>query len=172
MDTDAFYATFTHPKVVTSMLFMGIALGLVLCILMRMFWGAWFLPAALAAIILGTVIVYMAWLDRQEFREPEGVPLEEFTPVKAPVLIPAECLPLPVSSPSRYAVFTDLRVIRSMLVLAIGLGLSLCIVIVLFRGTWYLPALIAGITMAAVVTFLCWLDDLKPDNRRGPPETL
>lgn len=69
MDTEALYTTFTHPKVVTSMLLLGIGLGLVLSVLMRLFWGLWYLPAAMAVICLGTVVAYMVWLDRQEFRE-------------------------------------------------------------------------------------------------------
>jgi hypothetical protein len=69
MDTEALYATFTHPRVVTSMLLLGIGLGLALSVLMRLFWGQWYLPVAFAALALGTVIVYMVWLDRQDFRD-------------------------------------------------------------------------------------------------------
>jgi hypothetical protein len=69
MDTEALYATFTHPKVVTSMLLIGIGLGLALSVLMSLFWGAWYLPVTLVAVCLGTVLLYMVWLDRQDFRD-------------------------------------------------------------------------------------------------------
>jgi len=69
MDTDALYATFTHPKVVTSMLLIGIGLGLALSVLMSLFRDEWYLPFVLAAVCLGTVLLYMVWLDRQDFRD-------------------------------------------------------------------------------------------------------
>ena len=69
MDTEALYATFTHPKVVTSMLLIGIGLGLALSVLMRFFYGEWYLPVVLAAVCFGTVLLYMVWLDRQDFRD-------------------------------------------------------------------------------------------------------
>jgi hypothetical protein len=68
METDALYTTFTHPKVVTSMLLLGIGLGLALSTLMRFFWGQWYFPVAATILCLGTVLVYMIWLDRQDFR--------------------------------------------------------------------------------------------------------
>ena len=68
MDTDALYSTFTHPNVVTSMLLTGIGLGLLLSVLMQQFWGQWYFPSAAAGICLGTMLVYMIWLDRQDFR--------------------------------------------------------------------------------------------------------
>jgi hypothetical protein len=49
MDTDTLYATFTHPKVVTSMLLLGIGLGLALSVLMTLFSGQWYLPVMFAA---------------------------------------------------------------------------------------------------------------------------
>ena len=69
MDTEALYATFTHTRVVTSMLLIGIGLGLALSVLMRFFSGEWYLPVVLAAACLGTVLLYMVWLDRQDFRD-------------------------------------------------------------------------------------------------------
>lgn len=69
MDTDALYATFTHPKVVTSMLLIGIGLGLALSVLMSFFRDEWYLPFVLAAVCLVTVLLYMVWLDRQDFRD-------------------------------------------------------------------------------------------------------
>jgi uncharacterized membrane protein YccC len=69
MDIAALYAPFTHPKVVTSMLVIGIGLGLALSVLMSLFWGEWYLPFVLAAVCLGTALLYMVWLDRQDFRD-------------------------------------------------------------------------------------------------------
>ena len=69
MDTAALYTTFTHPKVVTSMLLIGIGLGLALSVLMSLLWGEWYLPVVLTAVCLGTVLLYMVWLDRQDFRD-------------------------------------------------------------------------------------------------------
>jgi hypothetical protein len=69
MDTEALYATFTHPKVVTSMLLIGIGLGLALSVLMSLFRDEWYLPVVLASVCLGTVLLYMVWLDRQDFRD-------------------------------------------------------------------------------------------------------
>jgi len=169
MDPAAIYSTFTHPKVVTSMLLVGIGLGLALSTLVFFFTGTWFLPVTSAAVVLGTVIIYMIWLDRQDFREPDVIPLQEPEHGQVPVLIRAEYPSLSVDdAPSRYALFTDFRVIRSMLVLAIGLGLAVCIAIILFRGTWFLPALIAALTVGTVAGYLCWLDGLTPDRDQGP----
>ena len=170
MDTAAIYNTFTHPKVVTSMLLVGIGLGLALSALLFLFEGAWFLPVAFAAVVLGTVILYMIWLDLQDFREPDSVPLQVPAPGQEPVLIRAEYSPLsPHIVPFSDAIFTDYRVIRSMFVLAIGLGIALCIAIILFRGTWFLPALIASLTIGAAAGYLCWLDGLTPLRDQTPP---
>jgi len=166
------YTTFTHPKVVTSMLLVGIGLGLALSALLYLFSRAWFLPVAFAAVVLGTVILYMIWLDRQDFREPDSVtPLEPETG-RAPVLVRAEYPQLSRDGePYRDAIFMDHRVIRSMLVLAIGLGLAICFAIILFRGTWFLPAMIAALTIGAVTGYLCWLDGLAPERDRVPPSS-
>jgi hypothetical protein len=163
MDTDALYATFTHPKVVTSMLLVGIGLGLALSVLMNLFWGQWFLPVAFAALALGTVIVYMVWLDRQEFQDGRetGIRDEQGQEKKQkPILVRPDSPPVIMDSPARFAIFSDTRVIWSMVLLAIGLGIALCVVIILFRGTWILPALIAALTIGTVVAYLCWLDGL------------
>ena len=69
MDTAALYTTFTHPKVVTSMLLAGIALGLVLSILLQTLAGRWYMPAAFVGVCLAAAIAYLAWLDRQDFRD-------------------------------------------------------------------------------------------------------
>jgi hypothetical protein len=69
MDTEALYTTFTHPKVVTSMLLIGIGLGLALSVLMSLLRDEWYMPVVLAAVCLGTVVLYMVWLDRQDFRD-------------------------------------------------------------------------------------------------------
>jgi hypothetical protein len=160
MDTDALYATFTHPKVVTSMLLIGIGLGLALSVLMRFFWGLWYLPVAMAAAGLATMLVYMVWLDRQDFRDDQGPGLpgeQEGPPRTSPVILPARQPSAPYPA-ARSFVFTNPRVITSMLVLGIGLGIALCVLIIFFRGTWYLPALVAALTMGAAVGYLYWLD--------------
>ncbi len=69
MDTAALYTTFTHPKVVTSMLLAGIALGLILSILLQALAGQWYMPLAFVTVCLGAAVAYLAWLDRQDFRD-------------------------------------------------------------------------------------------------------
>jgi len=69
MDTSAIYTTFTNPKVVTSMLLLGIFLGIVLSVLVRAWAGRWYMPATFVGICLVTAIVYGLWLDRQDWRE-------------------------------------------------------------------------------------------------------
>ncbi|OPX61933.1 MULTISPECIES: hypothetical protein [unclassified Methanoregula] len=165
MDTAALYDTFTHPKVVTSMLLAGIGLGLLLSGLLYFFQGTWFLPVGFAAVILGTVIGYMVWLDRQEFRTDEVVlaVISEGTPAGTRILIHADS-PFDINTRSGSTLFTDTRVIMSMLALATGLGFAVCVVIILFRGTWFLPALITALTIGTVTGYLCWLDGLGPRN--------
>ena len=59
MDITQLYVTFTHPKVVTSMLLLGIGLGIVLSLLLRYLAGQWYMPAAFVAICTVTAILYM-----------------------------------------------------------------------------------------------------------------
>jgi hypothetical protein len=168
MDTDALYNTFTHPKVVTSMLLIGIVLGLALSMLMRMFQGQWFLPIAFAALALGIAVLYMAWLDQQEFRnELETDPRHEpgRGETKKPFSVFPASLPLMMDTARRSTIFTNPRVVRSMLFLGVGLCIALCLLIVLFRGTWYLPALVVAFTLGTVVAYLYWLD--RQDFRNG-----
>jgi archaellum biogenesis protein FlaJ (TadC family) len=166
MDTAALYNTFTHPKVVTSMLLAGIGLGLLLSALLYLFQGTWFLPVGFAAVILGTVIIYMVWLDRQEFRTDDVVPpdISREVPAGKRVLIHAD-RPVDTEIRSGTPLFSDTRVIMSMLTLAIGLGFAVCVVVIFFRGTWFLPALITALTIGTVTGYLCWLDGQDPRNR-------
>ena len=69
MDTSQLYATFTNQKVVTSMLLLGIGLGIVLSALLRFLAGVWYLPALFVAICAVTALVYGWWLDTQDFRD-------------------------------------------------------------------------------------------------------
>jgi len=69
METTALYDTFTNPRVVTSMLLLGIGLGIALCILLKYLWGQWYMPIAFAALCAGTLAGYLYWLDRQDFRD-------------------------------------------------------------------------------------------------------
>ena len=69
MNTQQLYNTFTNPKVVTSMLLVGIVLGLVLSALVKYFSGEWYMPTAFVAICLIVALAYMYWLDRQDWRE-------------------------------------------------------------------------------------------------------
>ncbi len=69
MDTTQLYVTFTNPKVVTSMLLLGIGLGIVLSALMRYLAGEWYMPTAFVAVCTITAVAYMYWLDRQDWRE-------------------------------------------------------------------------------------------------------
>lgn len=68
MDTQQLYDTFTNPKVVTSMLLLGIVLGIVLSLLVQHFAGQWYMPTLFVAICLGVALLYMYWLDRQDWR--------------------------------------------------------------------------------------------------------
>jgi uncharacterized membrane protein YccC len=69
MDSQQLYNTFTNPKVVTSMLLLGIVLGCVLSALVQYAWGQWYMPTAFVGICLGVALVYMYWLDRQDWRD-------------------------------------------------------------------------------------------------------
>jgi hypothetical protein len=161
MDTDALYDTFTHPKVVTSMLVIGIGLGLALSVMMRLLWGQWYLPVTFAALALLTVVLYMVWLDRQDIRVDQETDLLD-DPGQAinpePVIVLPAHLRVTTDSPARSFIFTNPRVVVSIFLLGIGLGIALCVLIILFRGTWYLPALFAALTIGLVVAFLYWLD--------------
>jgi dolichyl-phosphate-mannose--protein O-mannosyl transferase len=68
MDIQQLYVTFTNPKVVTSMILLGICLGIVLSSLLRYFAWQWYMPTAFVGICLVVALVYMYWLDRQDFR--------------------------------------------------------------------------------------------------------
>jgi hypothetical protein len=69
VETGPLYATFTHPKAVTSMLLIGIGLGLALSFLISQFRDQWYMPVAFAVLALVTIFVYMYWLDRQDFSQ-------------------------------------------------------------------------------------------------------
>jgi hypothetical protein len=67
VETAPLYTTFTHPRAVTSMLLIGIGLGLALSFLISQFQGQWFMPVAFAAFALVTIYLYMFWLEHQDF---------------------------------------------------------------------------------------------------------
>ena len=69
MDIAELYTTFTNSRVVTSMLILGIVLGIVLSLLVQHLAGAWYMPAAFVAICTVTAVAYMYWLDRQDWRD-------------------------------------------------------------------------------------------------------
>lgn len=69
VETGPLYATFTHPKAITSMLVIGIGLGIALSLLVTGFRDQWYMPVAFALFALVTVFLYMFWLDRQDFGE-------------------------------------------------------------------------------------------------------
>jgi hypothetical protein len=69
MDVQQIYTTFTNPKVVTSMLLVAIGLGLVLSAMLKYLSGQWYMPTLFVALCLATALVYMYWLDRQDWRE-------------------------------------------------------------------------------------------------------
>jgi hypothetical protein len=68
MDTQLLYVTFTNKKVVTSMILLGIVLGLVLSSLLSFLAGKWYMPTVFVGICLFVAIVYMYWLDGQDWR--------------------------------------------------------------------------------------------------------
>ena len=67
VETGPLYATFTHPKAITSMLLIGIGLGLALSLLISQFRGQWYMPVAFAVFALVIIFLYMYWLERQDF---------------------------------------------------------------------------------------------------------
>ena len=69
MDIQQLYDTFTNKKIITSMILLGIGLGLVFSALIRYLAGKWYMPTAFVGICLGVAIVYMYWLDRQDWRD-------------------------------------------------------------------------------------------------------
>ena len=69
MDTSQLYNTFTNPRIVTSMLLLGILLGIVLSALLHYLAGVWYMPVLFVGICLGTVIVYGWWLEKQDWQE-------------------------------------------------------------------------------------------------------
>lgn len=69
MDTEQAYLVFTNPRVITSMLLIGILLGIVLALLAQNLAGQWYMPTLFVAICLIVAVGYMAWLDRQDWRE-------------------------------------------------------------------------------------------------------
>lgn len=69
MDVQQIYTTFTNPKVVTSMLLIAVGLGLVLSAMLKYFSGRWYMPTLFVGLCLVTALVYMYWLDQQDWRE-------------------------------------------------------------------------------------------------------
>ena len=69
MDIQQVYLIFTNPRVVTSMILIGMVLGIVLSVLVQNLAGQWYMPTLFVAICLGVTIGYMYWLDRQDWRE-------------------------------------------------------------------------------------------------------
>jgi uncharacterized membrane protein YfcA len=69
MDVQQLYTTFTNPRVVTSMLLLGIILGIVLSALVHYLAGQWYMPTAFVGICLVVAVGYMYWLDRQDWRD-------------------------------------------------------------------------------------------------------
>jgi hypothetical protein len=69
MDTEQIYTTFTNPKVVTSMILLGVLLGLVLSAMIRYLAGQWYMPTLFVGVCLAVALLYMYWLDKQDWRE-------------------------------------------------------------------------------------------------------
>jgi uncharacterized membrane protein len=69
MDTGQLYLLFTNPKVITSMLLLGIGLGILLSLLVQHLAGQWYMPVSFVAVCLLSALAYMYWLDRQDWRE-------------------------------------------------------------------------------------------------------
>ena len=69
MDIQQLYVMFTNPKIVTSMLLLGIVLGLVLSAMVRYLAGLWYMPTLFVGVCLVVAVLYMYWLDRQDWRD-------------------------------------------------------------------------------------------------------
>jgi uncharacterized membrane protein YfcA len=69
MDIQQIYVVFTNPKVVTSMILIGIVLGIVLSLLVQNLAGQWYMPTLFVGICVIVALAYMSWLDRQDWRD-------------------------------------------------------------------------------------------------------
>ena len=69
MDVQQVYTTFTNPKVITSMLVVAIALGIVLSAMLKYLSGQWYMPTLFVGFCLAVAFAYMYWLDRQDWRD-------------------------------------------------------------------------------------------------------
>ena len=59
-----------------------------------------------------------------------------------------------------YLTFTNKKVVTSMLIVAIGLGLVLSCMIKYLAGQWYMPTAFVGICLVTALVYMYWLDRL------------
>ncbi len=188
MDTDIIAASFSNPRIMRSTLVLALGVGIALCVLIVLFRGTWYLPALVVAVAIGSVAAFLYWLDSQDFSREEGflraggdegkiegenvpgiaiLPKPEGsrgnTPQSFTILPGAE--PLVVGTDTLYATFTNPKVVTSMLLVGLGLGLALSVLIGLYRGQWFMPVAFAAIALATVFLYMVWLDrqDLRED---------
>lgn len=59
-----------------------------------------------------------------------------------------------------YTTFTNPKVVTSMLLIAIGLGLVLSAMVQYLAGQWYMPLLFVFLCLFTALSYLYWLDRL------------
>jgi hypothetical protein len=57
-----------------------------------------------------------------------------------------------------YNTFTNPKVVTSMMLVAIGLGLVLSAMLKYFSREWYMPTLFVAICLATALGYMYWLD--------------
>lgn len=176
METDTPSSTFSNSRVITGMVLMCIGLVIALCVLIIFCRGTWYLPALYAVLTIGTVVAFLCWLDVQDFskdrrmvalrrdaeartvKSDQGIKKagQEEIPESFTILPGKE--PLIVETGPLYATFTQPKVITSMLLIGIGLGLALSLLISQFRDQWYMPVAFALFALVTIFLYMYWLD--------------
>jgi hypothetical protein len=176
MDTGTPTTPFANPRMVMSMVLMSIGLVIALCVLIIFCRGTWYLPALFVALTVGTVTVYLWWLDGQDFsrgtspvaprmeadaglaKNDQGMHTAGQKEIPQSFTILPGKEPLIVETGPLYDTFTHPKAITSMLLIGIGLGLALSLLISQFRGQWYMPVAFAVFALVTIFLYMYWLD--------------